>query len=91
MSNSINQVETLEIEYENKFIPLADKALPLIREIVPILNELEWADIFFETTEYKDLSGYSGRMLNILESRLKFVKQHIEEKRKKRNSVQSLH
>lgn len=91
MGNFINHVETLEIQYEDKFIPLADKALPLIKELVPILRELEYADIFFETTEYKDLSGYSGRMLDLLECRLKHVKAHIDEKRSKRNSVQSSH
>lgn len=89
MSNFINQVETLETQYEDKFIPLADKALPLIRELVPILRKLEYADILFETIEYKDLSGYSGSMLDILECRLKHVKAHIDEKRSKRNSVQS--
>lgn len=80
----MNYADKLEIEYENKFWDAAYEALPRISALKHSLNELHWAHVFGETTEYRDIAGYSYDMLRTLEDRLEVVLKNIERKRAKR-------
>lgn len=74
-------VPKVELEYEDKFWIDAYEALPKISAVIDCLGKLRYDYVFNETTEYKDIAGYSYDMLRSLEYRIEAVLKNIERKR----------